>query len=124
MVKTLHEGLSVPVTCKIRVFGDDSGNDKEKTLQYAKMIQDNGCQLLTVHGRTIKQKGTLTGMADWEIIKTIQEELSIPVFANGNILYGEDADACIAQTGVAGVMTAEGNLARRPSYIYINITYM
>lgn len=64
MVKTLHENLRVPVTCKVRIFPE-----LEKTLQYVKMIERAGCSLLTVHGRTRAMKDTKQNRADWDAIR-------------------------------------------------------
>ncbi|KAI1317310.1 tRNA-dihydrouridine(16/17) synthase [NAD(P)(+)]-like protein [Mortierella claussenii] len=107
LISTLHKHLPIPVTAKIRVFPE-----VEKTVAYAKMVVEAGAQILVVHGRLREMKGHLTGVADWEKIRRVQEEVGhlVPVIANGNILYHEDVERCMKETGCAGVMSAEGSL--------------
>ncbi|KAK2813827.1 hypothetical protein FQN50_000228 [Emmonsiellopsis sp. PD_5] len=107
LINTLHNELSVPVTAKFRIQ-----ESKEKTLEYARMILSAGASFLTVHGRRREQKGHNTGLADWEYIRYLRENLpkETVIFANGNILAHGDVERCLEATGADGVMSAEGNL--------------
>uniref|UniRef100_A0A7N0TA57 tRNA-dihydrouridine synthase n=1 Tax=Kalanchoe fedtschenkoi TaxID=63787 RepID=A0A7N0TA57_KALFE len=102
LVEKLASSLQVPVSCKIRVFPK-----LEDTIKYARMLEDAGCALLAVHGRTRDQKDQRKVRADWKIIKAVREAVNIPVLANGNVRHMEDVRNCLAETGAEGVLSAE-----------------
>ncbi|KAF5766326.1 putative tRNA-dihydrouridine(16/17) synthase (NAD(P)(+)) [Helianthus annuus] len=102
LVEKLAQNLDVPVSCKIRVFPD-----LQDTLNYAKMLEDAGCALLAVHGRTRDEKDGKKIRANWEAIRAVKNALRIPVLANGNIRHMDDVKRCLEETGADGVLSAE-----------------
>jgi tRNA-dihydrouridine synthase len=104
LIKTLKENLKIPVWCKIRIF-----EDVETTVNYAKMIEQAGCSLLTVHGR-LRQCSMNNEPANLDRIRAIKEALYIPVVANGGITSLEEANHCLEFTTCDGVMAASAIL--------------
>ncbi|KAG9439994.1 hypothetical protein H6P81_020159 [Aristolochia fimbriata] len=105
LVEKLAMNLHVPVSCKIRIFPS-----LQDTLSYAKMLEEAGCSLLAVHGRTRDQKDGKKFRADWDIIRNVREAVRIPVLANGNVRHVSDVYSCLEETGVEGVLSAESLL--------------
>ena len=93
------EAVKVPVTVKCRL-GWDKGSIN--VLDFTKRMEDNGASLVTVHGRT--RAMLYSGVADWDMITKVKNQLSIPVIANGDIVDGETALKCLRRTGADGLM--------------------
>ncbi len=91
--------VDVPVTVKCRL-GWDKGNIN--VLDFTKRMEDNGAAMVAVHGRT--RSMLYSGVADWDIITRVKQQLSIPVIANGDIVSGEAAVKCLKRTGADGIM--------------------
>lgn len=105
IVKSVVAVAKVPVTVKIRKGWDD---DHIVAVEAAKRIEEAGASAITVHGRTRTQ--FYSGVADWDIIREVKENVSIPVIGNGDVVDGRSAEELFSRTGVDGIMIGRASL--------------
>jgi tRNA-dihydrouridine synthase B len=100
VVAAVGTGLdAVPVTLKIRTGWD---REHKNALTIARIAQDAGISMLTVHGRT--RADLYHGEAEYETIAAVKRAVRIPVVANGDIDSPAKARAVLAATGADAIM--------------------
>ena len=107
IVRTLVRHCEMPVTVKIR-----SGFDEKSinAVEIARIAEDCGAKMISVHGRTVRQK--YSGQADWDVIAAVEDSVDVPVFGNGDVGDGPSAQAMLEHTGCAGIMVGRAILGR------------
>ena len=85
---------------------------------FAKMCEDSGADMITVHGRT--RDKIYAGEVNYAEVERVKCAVHIPVIANGGIFCREDAENLMERTGADGVMVARG--AMHSPWIFAEIT--
>ena len=103
IIQSIKEATKLPISAKFRLGWT---TQEENYIEFAKALEKAGVSFVTLHARTRSQM--YQGSADWSKIKLLVDELSIPVFANGDIKTIQDAKKCIEMTGAKGVSIGRG----------------
>ncbi len=105
IVREVVSSVNVPVTVKMRKGWDENSVN---AVEVALLAEAAGAAAVTVHGRLKSQY--YTGRADWGIIKSVKDALTIPVIGNGDIQKPADARMMLDETGCDAVMIGRAAL--------------
>ena len=105
IVEDVTDAVDTPVTVKIRSGWDE---DSINAVEVARIIEESGADAITVHPKTRSQQ--YEGKSDWNIIKSVKDNVDVPVIGNGDIDSCYKAEEMIEHTGCDAVMIGRGVL--------------
>lgn len=111
IIKTCVRNSTKPITVKMRL-----GYDKDVSLDFSKMLEDNGASAVCVHGRL--REDFYSGHVNLEAIAKVKANLKIPVIGNGDV-FDKNSYNAMLETGVDGVMIGRGALGK--PYIFAEL---
>lgn len=106
IVSAVVKAVSVPVTVKVRAGWDYS---LFAAPDLARRFQDAGVKAITLHARFAKQG--FEGEADWRLIQSLRNAVSVPLIGNGDVKKPEDALRMFRETGCDGVMVGRAAIS-------------
>jgi tRNA-dihydrouridine synthase B len=107
IIRTVVRSVTTPVTVKFRLGWDE---DHLVAVELARISQESGAAAVAVHGRTRNQ--FYQGKADWEQLRLVKQQVTIPVIGNGDIDSEQAAQTMLITTGCDGVMIGQAALGR------------
>ncbi|MDC0073484.1 tRNA dihydrouridine synthase DusB [Alphaproteobacteria bacterium] len=107
IIDSTVKSVNIPVTLKMRLGWDENSRNSP---ELAKIAEDLGIQLITVHGRTRSQ--FYKGNADWNFISKIKNKVNIPIIANGDITDLDTAKRAFRLSKADGIMIGRGAIGR------------
>ena len=114
ILQTTVRAVDVPVTLKIRTGWDQL---QRNAVKVASIAEQSGVAAVAIHGRTRADR--FTGEAEYDTIREVKQQLSIPVIANGDIDSPQKAKQVLAYTGADAIMI--GRAAQGRPWIFDEI---
>ena len=117
IISIILKHSEVPVSAKIRSGWNQSSIN---AVRIAKLLEQEGVEFITVHGRTIEDQYETSKNNNF-IIKKVKEAVQIPVIASGDIIDGKSAELTTQKTNCDLLMI--GRAAIGNPFIFENILH-
>ena len=114
--RTLVNAVKKPISLKMRIGVTEENNSL--FLDIAKIAEQEGIGMMTLHPRTVSQG--YSGHADWDMIKKLKQNVSVPVVGNGDITSPEIAKKVLDYTECDYLMIGRGAMGNPFIFEQIN----